>query len=92
MIDAAQGVVPAAGSVITQYPEPLPTTPPAPARPSLTPSSEQRFTPNNSQNDSHIQPKTSIKDFGLALIQWETGWYVSKEAGTICRLPLCSLG
>ena len=34
-IDAAQGVVQAAGSVITQYPESLPTTPPAPASQAL---------------------------------------------------------
>jgi hypothetical protein len=51
MIDAAQGVVQAAGSVITQYPESLPTTPPAPACPSFTPNSEQRF--------SQIIPKTT---------------------------------
>jgi hypothetical protein len=37
--------------VITQYPESLPTTPPAPACPSFTPNSAQRFTPNNSQNN-----------------------------------------
>jgi hypothetical protein len=36
----------------TQYPESLPTTPPAPACPSFTPNSEQTFTPNNSQNNS----------------------------------------
>jgi hypothetical protein len=52
MIDAAQGVVQAAGSVITQYPEPLPTSPRAPACPSFTPNSEQTFTPHNSQNNS----------------------------------------
>ena len=49
-IHAAQGVVQAAGSVITQYPESLPTTPPAPACPS--------FTPNNSQNNSPAKPGT----------------------------------
>jgi hypothetical protein len=49
-------VVQAAGSVITQYPESLPTTPPAPACPSFTPHSEQRFTPNNSQNNRLAAP------------------------------------
>jgi hypothetical protein len=66
-IDAAQGVVQAAGSVITQYPESLPTTPPAPACPSFTPNSEQRFTPNNSQNNKY--PNERSKHFPLPRIR-----------------------
>ena len=56
-IDAAKGVVQAAGSVITQYPESLPPAPPRPACPSFTPNGEQRFTPNNSLQQIPPRPQ-----------------------------------
>jgi hypothetical protein len=53
--------------VITQYPESLPTTPPAPACPSFRPNSEQRFTPNNSeaQNGDFRNPNHLILVEGM---------------------------
>jgi hypothetical protein len=70
MIDAAQGVVQAAGSVITQYPESLPTAPPAPACPSFTPNSEQRFTPDNSQNNRWKDHRAGFYLFTANLVVW----------------------
>jgi uncharacterized protein YfbU (UPF0304 family) len=74
-------VVQAAGSVITQYPESLPTTLPAPACPSFTPNSEQRFTPNNSQKNN-LKVKGELEpDFIMDAIYgghyWGLSWRYS---------------
>jgi hypothetical protein len=70
----AQGAFQAAGSVITQYPESLPTTPPAPACPSFTPNGEQRFTPNASQNNTpshyHAGPLSRYWTISQHKIRW----------------------